>query len=104
MSRLGQIAFALVLTLAPLGAHHSMAAAYDEKKAVTLKGIVTKFDWANPHVLLFIDVADAQGNVQNWAVELESRVELKRVGWTRDSITTGEEVTVEGSASRNGSK
>jgi hypothetical protein len=104
MSKLRRFAFVFVLTLAPLSAHHSMAAAYDDKKPVTLKGIVTKFDWANPHVLVFLDVTDAQGNVQNWECEMPSRVELKRIGWTRESIALGEEATVEGSASRDGSK
>ena len=99
-----RFAFVLLLTLAPLSAHHSMAAAYDDKKPVTLKGIVTKFDWANPHVLVFLDVTDAQGNIQNWGCEMESRVQLKRVGWTRDSLAAGDEVRVEGSAARDGSK
>src|SRR5262249_27082370 len=49
-------------------------------------------------------VPDSKGDVTNWAVELDSRIELKRAGWTKDSITPGEEVTVEGSASRDGSK
>jgi hypothetical protein len=80
-------------------AHHSMAAAYDDKKPVTLKGVVTKFDWTNPHVFVFIDVDAA-----TWAVELPSRIELKRAGWAHDSITIGETVTAEGSAARDGSK
>src|SRR5271163_4396251 len=104
MTRLGQFAFALALTLAPLGAHHSMAAAYDDKKPVTLKGIVTKYDWSNPHVLVFVDVTGAKGEIQNWACEMESRIELKRIGWTRDTLTPGNEITVEGSAARDGSK
>src|SRR5580658_4623163 len=82
-------------------AHHSMAAAYDDKKPVTLKGVVTKFDWTNPHVLVFVDVTAANGDVTNWEVELPSRVELKRDGWTKDSINVGDSVTVEGSSARD---
>ncbi len=85
-------------------AHHSMAAAYDEKKPVTLKGVVTKFDWTNPHVFVFIDVAAANGDVTNWAVELPSRVELRRDGWTKDSLSVGDMVTAEGSAARDNGK
>src|SRR5882757_3603955 len=99
---------ALVALLAsaciPAFAHHSLAAAYDEKKPVTLKGAVTKFDWTNPHVYLFVDVADAGGNVTNWAVEFPSRIELKRDGWTQDSTKVGDVVTIEASLARDGAR
>src|SRR5579862_2196849 len=85
-------------------AHHSMAAAYDEKKPVTLKGVITKFDWTNPHVFVFLDVTAANGEVTNWAVELPSRVELRRNGWTKDSVNVGDTVTAEGAAARDNSK
>src|SRR4051794_18343587 len=50
-------------------AHHSAAATYDTSKPVTLKGVVTKLDWKNPHVYYYIDVTDPAGNVMNWAIE-----------------------------------
>lgn len=100
--------FGVLLSIAavcmPAFAHHSLAAAYDEKKSVTLKGIVTKFDWTNPHVFLFIDVVDSSGNVANWAVEFPSRIELKRDGWTQESTKIGDAVTVEASLARDGGK
>lgn len=82
---------------APALAHHSMAAQYDEKKPVTLKGVVTKVDWTNPHVWVFVDV-----DAVTWGVELPSRVELRRAGWTGDSVKVGDMVTVDGSAARAG--
>ncbi len=94
----------IVLAAMPLLAHHSFAAQYDDKKPVTLKGTVSKFDWSNPHVYLFLDVTDAGGKIVNWAIEWESRIELKRAGWTHDSIKVGDAVTVEGSLARDGSK
>ena len=63
----------IAIVCVPALAHHSLAAAYDEKKPVTLKGVITKFDWTNPHVFLFLDVADAGGSVTNWAVEFPTR-------------------------------
>src|ERR1700688_2527858 len=97
-------ALGVVCVSAPLLAHHSFAAQYDDKKTVTLKGIVTKFDWANPHVFFFTDVTDAGGKITNWAVEWDSRIELKRAGWKQDSLKVGDAVTVEGNPSKDGSK
>jgi hypothetical protein len=88
----------------PALAHHSIAAEYDEKKPVTLKGAVTKFDWTNPHVFVFLDVADAAPNFTSWAVEFPSRIELKRDGWTQDSVKIGDVVTIDASLARDGSK
>src|ERR1017187_7226314 len=83
----------------PAFAHHSLAAVYDEKKPVTLKGTVTKFDWTNPHVFVFLDVADI-----TWSVEFPSRIELKRDGWTQESIHIGDVITIDASLARDGSK
>ncbi len=96
-------AFALALAAIPAFAHHSFAADYDEKKPVALRGTVTKFDWSNPHVFVYVDVTEA-GKIVNYATEWESRIELKRAGWKSDSLKPGDSVTVDASASRNGSK
>jgi Family of unknown function (DUF6152) len=88
----------------PAVAHHSMAAEYDEKKPVALKGTVTKFDWTNPHVFVFLDVTGREGEVDTWVVEFPSRIELKRDGWTQESLHIGDLVTIDGSPARNGSK
>ncbi len=94
----------LAAAAVPALAHHSFAAEFDEKKSLTLKGIVSKFDWSNPHVFVDIDVADANGKITAWESEWESRIELKRAGWKADSLKPGDAVTVEGSVTRDGSK
>jgi hypothetical protein len=100
MYKFGWLALAAAM---PGLAHHSMAAMYDEKKNVTLKGAVTDYEWQNPHVFIYIE-ADSGASVGDWAIELPSRIELKRVGWTRDSVKVGDSITVEANPARDGSK
>ena len=95
---------AIVLALAPLGAHHVISAKFDNAKTLTLRGIVTEVDWANPHAHIFINVSEPVGRPANWAIELESPVDLRRQGWARDTVHVGDEVTVDGIAARDGSK
>jgi hypothetical protein len=75
---------------------------FDPTKAVTLRGVVTSIEWANPHVHVFVNVPGA-GGITNWAVELESVVDLRSSGWRNDSVRPGETVTVEGIVARDGS-
>jgi hypothetical protein len=100
---LGVVVVYLAASAIPALAHHSLAADYDEKKTVTLKGIVTQYDWSNPHVFVYVDVTES-GKVNNWATEWESRIEMKRAGWKLDSLEPGDAVTIEASAARDGSR
>jgi hypothetical protein len=85
-------------------AHHSFPAQYDQSKPVTLTGNVTRVEWTNPHIFIYIDVADAEtGETTNWALELGGPNALLRLGWKRDSLKTGDTVTVDGSLARDGS-
>jgi len=99
------LALAYVAMLAlPLSAHHELRAEFDEHKPVTLRGTVTRFEWNNPHALLYVDVKDASGETVNWAVEWASPIELRTAGWSRDTIHVGDSVTVDGWLARDGSK
>jgi hypothetical protein len=88
----------------PLAAHHELRAEFDEQKPISLRGIVTRFEWNNPHALLYVDVKDASGEIVNWAVEWASPLDLRGAGWTRDALKVGDSVTVEAWSARDGSK
>jgi hypothetical protein len=94
----------LLLAVAPVMAHHSFSAEYDSSKKVELKGIVTKVDWMNPHVYFYMDVKDDNGEITNWALEMGPPNGLQRNGWTRNTMKVGDEVVVEGTLAKDGSK
>jgi hypothetical protein len=83
----------LILAALPVLAHHSFATEYDSKE-VSLTGVITKVEWTNPHMYFYIDVKDASGNVENWAIEGYPPNTLKRTGFTRDTLKIGDTVTV----------
>src|SRR5262245_50341448 len=92
----------LLLIIAPLSAHHVISAKFDPGKTSRLQGRITKIDWLNPHVHIFIDAKDAKGAATNWAVELESAVDLERSGWSETTVKIGDLMAVEGPIARNG--
>jgi hypothetical protein len=89
-----------------LFAHHSPSAIFDMKKKVTLKGTVTKVDWVNPHIVMFMDVKGDDGNVVNWKFESNPPRWFTKVGVTRSDFAAaiGQPVTVEIVAAIDGSK
>jgi Family of unknown function (DUF6152) len=85
-------------------AHHSFAAEYDPNKTLQITGTVTKVEWMNPHARFYVDVRDDQGSVTNWNFELGSITMLQRLGWRRNSLQVGDQVTVQGYSAKDGSK
>src|SRR5215471_3499654 len=91
------------VTTLPLAAHHPIAAKFDPNQTVTLNGTVVGIDWANPHVHLFVDIKGTNA-ITNWAIELESPIDLKKNGWSKDTLKIGDVITVQGIPARDGSK
>ena len=85
-------------------AHHSFTAEYDSSKLMQFKGTVTKMEWSNPHARFYLDIKDAQGNVNNWNFELGTPILLRKLGWRQDSLKIGDQVSVEGYLAKDGSK
>ena len=94
----------VVVCVAVASAHHAFSPVYDDKRVITVAGVVTQFKFMNPHAMMFMDVTDPSGKVVKWAVEFAGRLNLSNVGWTADSIKSGERVTVTGNPSRTGSQ
>jgi Family of unknown function (DUF6152) len=98
------VTFCLALLLAaPAFAHHSTAP-YDMQNPTTLKGTVERLEWTNPHAYLYIKVKDDKGNVDEWAVEINSPNFLKHNGWTMHTVKPGDIITVTGGAAKSGAK
>jgi hypothetical protein len=94
-SKLLCLAFVVgVLTFCgPTFAHHG-SAAYSNSVAVMKDAMVTKFTWNNPHCIVMFDVKDEKGNVAHWAAEIGSPPAVSLLGWTRNSLQSGDVVTI----------
>ena len=97
----------LLLTLAalsisgPVSAHHGTSP-YDSSKLTTVKGSVTEFEFINPHVEIYIEVKDDKGKVEKWVGEANSPNVLTRHGWSREIIHAGDQITLIGNRTKNG--
>jgi hypothetical protein len=101
LTKISAAAFALLFISSSVFAHHGTSR-YDLTKAVTLTGIITGFDWGNPHCLVYMDVKADNGDVQHWTLELASPFTMSHAGWTKSSLMTGDMVVAETHPARNG--
>ena len=97
-------AFLVVTAALPVSAHHSFAAEFDTSKPVTLTGAVTKLEWTNPHIWVYLDVRDEQGAVQPWQCEGGPPNTLTRNGWSPNSLKVGDQITIDGALAKDGTK
>jgi hypothetical protein len=91
----------LLAATVPLFAHHGNAA-YDTDKSVNVKGTVSAYIWANPHVFVKVDVKNDSGNVAHWIVEAQNPVSMSAIGWGRDTFKPGDQVEIDAIPAKNG--
>jgi Family of unknown function (DUF6152) len=97
--------FALVLASVPASAHHSVQAQFDLDKPITLKGVVTKVEWINPHSYLYLDVTDSAGKLKHWAFEMAGPGALRKAGLSRadrGGLKVGDTVGINGVLAKDG--
>lgn len=94
----------LLVGVLPASGHHSFAAEFDASKPVTLNGIFTRIEWANPHIWVYLDVKDDKGNLEHWQCEGGPPNTLTRNGWTKDALKPGDQVAIDGVLAKDGSK
>ena len=90
------------LATVPLSAHHGRGATYDMKKQVTLKGTVSRVEWRNPHVLIYMDVKGPDGTVVTWGFENAGVSQLAQEGYNRNTLKVGQEITAIVNPAANG--
>src|SRR5260370_24381809 len=93
--------FALLSAAAPVLAHHGFAVEFDPKNPMTLAGVVTKMEFMNPHIYLYVNVKGKDGKVVNWALEGSPPNVLYRQGWRKDTVKPGKMVRIRGYRARH---
>jgi Family of unknown function (DUF6152) len=86
-----------------VSAHHGASVVYDLGTSITVSGVVTKFDFVNPHVLIFFNVTGPDGQTVEWSAGLTSPNRLARTdSWSRNTFKPGDQITVTGNPARSG--
>src|SRR5215813_1445732 len=98
-------AAAALLCALPVLAHHSFAAEFDSSKTVTLKGVVSKVEWINPHIFVYVDVKDDAGQTTTWALQSLPPLFFRGSGLTKDVLLTNkQQVTVTANPAKDGTQ
>ena len=84
-------------------AHHARSPVYNASRSVTVEGLVTEFNFFNPHAEISLDVTDDAGKLVEWSIELAGKLNLTVGGWTDDSVMVGERVVITGNPTYTGS-
>jgi hypothetical protein len=100
MRQLGSVIAATAVLTATASAHHSPAA-FDLTSLITIQGKISRIDWTNPHVYLYVDAAPVGGKTTQWMIETDPVPILTRSGWKKEQMAVGSAVTMRANPDRN---
>jgi uncharacterized protein DUF6152 len=100
------LVFVLLLSASTLFAHHSVSGQFDPSKSITLKGVISKIEWINPHIYVLLDVKEPDGTTATWALETLPTAMMRKAGLSKESLLgqPGEVVTVTANPGRDAAK
>ncbi len=96
------LAAAALFSVLPMVAHHAVSAEFNSEKVITLKGVVSKVDWVNPHIFIYLDVKDDSGKVTTWRLQSVPPMFFKGSGLTKEKLLDGGEATVTAYPAKDG--
>jgi hypothetical protein len=96
-------AAAVLFSALQLFAHHAVSAEFNADKVITLKGVVSKVDWVNPHIFVYFDVKDENGKITTWRLQSLPPLFFKGSGLTKDKLLDGAEATITAYPAKDGS-
>ena len=82
-------------------AHHSQSI-FDLQNPTNVTGMVTGFEWSNPHVVIYLDVRNDNGRVEKWLISSRAPNMLRRIGWNRNTLKPGDRITITGNRHKQG--
>jgi len=91
-----------LLASVPVLAHHNYRLRFDYDIDVTMTGVVTNFDWKNPHIEIFIDIENEDGSVTGWIMPTAAPGVANRLGITPETVLSGDILIITGALARNG--
>ncbi|HSG65866.1 MAG TPA: DUF6152 family protein [Gammaproteobacteria bacterium] len=91
----------VIALVAPAAAHHAQAPFFDQSREVQIEGVVTRFDFRNPHPVLYVNVTNDSGEIEEWQIQFGNATGLRRRGWHKDIILPGERIQASGHPSWN---
>ena len=95
------LGFCSILATPAVLAHHSVGSSFDPEQTVSIEGTVSRVEWYNPHIWIYINAMNEDGTMAEYQCEGSSPNALRRRGWSKDSLKPGDHVTVEGLKARN---
>jgi len=98
-------AAAVLFSALPLMAHHAVTAEFNPDKVITLKGVISKVDWVNPHIFIYMDVKDESGKTTTWMLQSLPPLFFRGSGLTKDTLLSNtQEATITAYPAKDGTR